>query len=106
VAALELPVVTPDAEPSWHLYVIRVRDAARRAAGFAALRAAGLGVQVHYEPVHLHPWFRDRGHGPGDFPLAEDYAARAVSLPMFPRMSDEDVDRAITTVRDVAKQVL
>ncbi|MCA9512451.1 MAG: DegT/DnrJ/EryC1/StrS family aminotransferase [Myxococcales bacterium] len=106
VTALELPVVEPGAEPGWHLYVVRVREAARRRAFFDALRARGLGVQVHYAPVHLLSLFRARGHREGELPRAEDFARRAVSIPLFPAMSDGDVARVVDAVHDAAREVL
>jgi perosamine synthetase len=106
LASLELPVVEPACEPSWHLYVVRVREAKRRRDFFEALRARGLGVQLHYAPVHLQPAFRARGFRAGQFPRAEDFAARALSLPLFPRMSDANVSRVIETVHAAARALL
>jgi perosamine synthetase len=104
--ALELPCTDPACEPSWHLYVVRVREAKRRRDFFEALRARGLGVQLHYAPVHLLPAFRARGSRAGMCPRAEDFAARALSLPLFPRMSDADVTRVIETVHAAARALL
>ena len=104
--SIELPAQRDHAEPAWHLYVVRVRDAARRDAFFDALTAKGLGVQVHYPPVHLHPLFADLGYRPGSCPIAEDYAARALSLPVFPAMENADVDFVIDCVTSAARSVL
>lgn len=105
IGGLELPTTEVGVEPSWHLYVIRVREAKRRDPLFDRLRAEGLGVQVHYRPVHLHPLFEDLGFTPGSCPVAEDYAARAISLPIFPAMGDDDLERVIEildrSVRDL-----
>jgi dTDP-4-amino-4,6-dideoxygalactose transaminase len=87
----------PGAESSWHLYVIRV-EAARRRAVFEALRADGIGVNVHYIPVHLQPWWRAQGFGPGDFPAAEEYYAGAISLPLYAGLSDADQARVVEGV--------
>ncbi|MEZ6015081.1 MAG: UDP-4-amino-4,6-dideoxy-N-acetyl-beta-L-altrosamine transaminase [Planctomycetota bacterium] len=106
VAQLELPHVRPGVESGWHLFVVKVHEAGRRRAFFDALRQAGLGVQVHYEPVHLQPYYRDLGHRPGECPLAEDFAARCVSLPLYPALSDSEVEHVIDTVRRVAEAVL
>jgi perosamine synthetase len=106
VAALELPHVDAANEPSWHLYVVRVREAKRRRDFFDALRERGLGVQLHYAPLHLQPVFRERGFARGQFPNAEDFAARAVSLPIFPRMSQQDSLRVIESVHETARAVL
>jgi len=90
-------------DSSWHLYVLRTRGIARKTF-FEQLRKAGLGVNVHYIPVHLQPWYRERlGYGPGDFPAAEAYYGSAVTIPLFPAMSDADVERVITTVLETAR---
>jgi UDP-4-amino-4,6-dideoxy-N-acetyl-beta-L-altrosamine transaminase len=103
---IEVPRVRPGAAPARHLYVLRVREAGRRLAFFGRLRERGLGVQVHYLPVYLHPYYRALGHEPGSCPRAEDIYARSVSIPIFPRMSDADVDRVIETVAAAAREVL
>lgn len=103
---IELPAVRDAVEPGWHLFIVRVRDAARRRPFFDALRERGLGVQVHYIPVHLHPFYRALGYRAGSCPVAEDLYARSVSLPIFPLMGDEQVDRVIATVHDVARDLL
>jgi perosamine synthetase len=90
---------------AYHLYVIRLElDHLRvdRAAVFAALRAEGIGVNVHYIPVHLHPFYRERfGTGPGLCPISEAAYAGILSLPMFPGMSDADVGDVISAVHKV-----
>lgn len=105
IDGVALPRVEADTEPGWHLYVIRVEQSRRRAF-FERLRERGLGVQVHYPPVHLHPYFRDLGHAPGECPRAEEFAARAVSLPIFPLMTDADAQRVVETVAAVAGEEL
>lgn len=105
-AALELPVTRPGAEPAWHLYPLRVRDASRRAAFVERLRALNLGVQVHYIPVHWHPVYQRLGLRRGMFPIAEDWYAREVSIPMYPKLSDAEVDSVIERVLEAARAVL
>lgn len=84
---------------AYHLYVIRV-EAGRRAEIFSNLRAAGIGVNVHYVPVHLHPYYRKRlGTGPGLCPVAEAAYEQIISLPMHPGLSDGDVEQVIEAVR-------
>ncbi|MDQ3691564.1 MAG: UDP-4-amino-4,6-dideoxy-N-acetyl-beta-L-altrosamine transaminase [Chloroflexota bacterium] len=104
--AIILPHVREGVEPGWHLFVVRVKDAARRRPFFERLQALGLGVQVHYIPVHHHPYYRELGFEPEACPVAVDYSARAVSLPIFPLLTDEEVDSVITTVRRAATDVL
>lgn len=107
VEQLILPTVADGVEPAWHLYVVRVAgDAARRRPLFDRLRALGLGVQVHYIPVYWHPYYRSLGYRRGLCPVAEDFYARAVSLPIFPKMTDADVDSAIERVRSAVADVL
>lgn len=96
---LQTPWRDPHAESAWHLYVIRLEDSARRRAVFEHLRAAGIGVNVHYIPVHLQPDYRRLGFAPGDYPVAEDYYARAITLPLYPGLSDADQDRVVAELR-------
>jgi perosamine synthetase len=100
------PVVRREVNPAWHLYPIRLdleKLGVDRAQFFRALRAENIGVSVHYIPVHLHPYYRDRfGYKGGEFPVAEDAYARLISLPMFHGMSDQDVKDVIQAVRKVA----
>lgn len=108
-AALEgLPLRRPGrqagASSSWHLYVVRLDDAARHRATFEALRAAGIGVNLHYIPVHLQPYYRDMGFGPGDFPAAEDYYARAISIPLHAGLTDAEQTRVVTALREVLER--
>ncbi len=99
------PKVREDVNPAWHLYPIRLRLenlSDGRAQIFRALRAENIGVSVHYVPVHLHPYYRDRfGYKPGAYPVAEDAYERLLSLPMFHGMSDQDVDDVIRAVSKV-----
>jgi UDP-4-amino-4,6-dideoxy-N-acetyl-beta-L-altrosamine transaminase len=92
---LQLPAVRDNVEPGWHLYVVRVVDTALRRPLVQALRAAGVRVQVHYIPVHYHPYYQRLGYERGTCPVAEDFYSRALSLPMFPAMTDDDVQRVI-----------
>lgn len=99
------PSVREEANPAWHLYPIRLDLqclTADRSQIFRALRAENIGVNVHYIPVHLHPYYRQRfGYRGGEFPVAEDAYARLISLPMFHGMSDQDVGDVIHAVRKV-----
>ena len=99
---LQLPVTTDGVEPAWHLYVVRMPDPATRRAFFDALRSRGLGVQVHYMLVYQHPYYRGLGYPAGLCPKAETYSSTALSLPMFPAMSDADVEHVVDRVREAA----
>lgn len=99
---LLLPTRLADRTSSWHLYAIEV-DAGRtdktRAEVFAALRAAKIGVNVHYIPIHTQPFYEALGFKAGDFPAAERYYAGAISIPLFPSMSHEQQDRVAATLK-------
>ena len=99
------PAVRPDANPAWHLYPIRLdleKLTADRAQIFRALRAENIGVNVHYIPVHLHPYYREQfGYKGGEFPVAEDAYTRLISLPMFHGMSDQDAEDVVVALRKV-----
>ena len=105
IPAVEPLGVRPNVSHAYHLYVIRLdleHLETSRALVFEALRAEGIGVNVHYIPVHLHPFYRARfGTGPGMCPVAEAAYERIISLPIFPRMTDDDVRDVITAVRKV-----
>ncbi|WP_219095690.1 UDP-4-amino-4,6-dideoxy-N-acetyl-beta-L-altrosamine transaminase [Pseudomonas sp. UMAB-40] len=99
---LTLPSAQPEAGSAWHLYVVRLQtdriNLSHRQV-FEGLRSAGVGVNLHYIPVHLQPYYRDLGFAEGDFPQAERYYDEAISLPMFPLLSDEQQDYVIEQLR-------
>lgn len=99
---LTLPSAQPEAESAWHLYVVRLQldriNISHRQV-FEGLRAAGVGVNLHYIPLHLQPYYRDLGFAEGDFPQAERYYAEAISLPLFPLLSDEQQDYVVEQLR-------
>lgn len=97
---LQRPGRSAGAQSAWHLYVVRLHDPARRGAVFAALRAAGFGVQVHYIPVHTQPYYRALGFQPGDFPHAEAHYRTAISLPLYPGLTESDQDRVAAVLRE------
>lgn len=92
------PVQTEDAYSAYHLYPVRV-PAADRQKVFQSLREAGIGVNVHYIPVHLQPYYRALGFQPGDYPVAERYYAEAISLPLYPTMSEAQQDQVVAALK-------
>jgi len=96
---LRLPQCREGADPMWHLYPLRIRDGRRRQL-FEHLRANDIGVQVNYLPVYWHPVYADLGYQRGMCPVAEDYYAQEISLPLFPALTDGDVDRVIDLIRE------
>jgi len=103
--ALEIPVTRPDVEHAWHLYVLRLRPEALRIDRdrfVEELKARNIGTSVHFIPIHVHPFYRDRyGYRPDAFPVALENFSRMVSLPLNPRLSDQDVADVVEAVRDV-----
>lgn len=95
---LKLPPRLADRRSAWHLYAVEI-DRARcdvpRARVFAALRDAGIGVNVHYIPIHTQPYWRELGWRAGDFPHAEAYYGSALSLPLFPALREDEQDRVV-----------
>ena len=88
---LSRPVQHPETRSSFHLYIIRL-STDRHLATFEALRAGGIGVNLHYIPVHLQPYYANLLFQPGDFPEAEAYYREAISIPLYAGMSDADQD--------------
>jgi perosamine synthetase len=100
-----LPRTRPDVNPAWHLYPIRL-DLPRLSVGrgevFKALRAENIGVNVHYIPVHRHPYYRDRfGYEGGEYPVAEAAYECLISLPIFHGMTDGDLEDVVRALRKV-----
>jgi dTDP-4-amino-4,6-dideoxygalactose transaminase len=94
---LTLPDTGADAASAWHLFVVHV-EVQRRRQVFEALRAAGIGVNVHYIPVHLQPDYAPLGFAAGQFPEAERHYREAITLPLYPAMSDADQDQVIAAL--------
>lgn len=105
----DLPLDCPAPAPrgglhAWHMFPIRIHETARadRDAVIAGLTVEGIGSSVHYRPLHELTYWRDRyGCSSGDFPVASRYFAGAVTLPLFPGMSDGEVDRVVAVLRDM-----
>jgi UDP-4-amino-4,6-dideoxy-N-acetyl-beta-L-altrosamine transaminase len=111
LAGVQIPQVsslgTCPPRVAWHLYVLQMDFAGlgqTRTQVMQRLRDQGVGTQVHYIPVHLQPYYRRRhGYGPGKCPVAEAYYERCLSLPLYPAMTDKDVEHVIRVVRKLAK---
>lgn len=102
LSAAELPVELGGYRHSYHLYSLRLRDTdvELRRAAVQCLLEDDICVNVHYIPVHLQPYYRDKfGYEAGDFPVAENHYARSVSVPMFPAMTEVEVERVIASVK-------
>jgi UDP-4-amino-4,6-dideoxy-N-acetyl-beta-L-altrosamine transaminase len=103
-----LPVTTPWQDPNgksaWHLYVIRLKlDKIRQShqQAFVVLREKGIGVNLHYIPVHTQPWYQKLGFETGQFPKSEQYYREAITLPLFPVMTKDEQDEVIGTLQNL-----
>jgi len=105
--ALELPVTRPEVEHAWHLYVLRLRPEALtidRDRFIQELAERNIGSSVHFIPIHLHPYYRDKyGFTPNTFPVAYDSYTRMLSLPLSAGLSDRDAGDVIEAVLDVVR---
>jgi len=106
--ALELPARRPEVEHAWHLYVLRMRPGAlgiQRDEFIEELRQRNIGSSVHFIPIHIHPYYRDKYHyQPDSFPVAYGNYQRMLSLPLNPRLADGDVHDVIDAVLDIVRQ--
>jgi len=107
---LEIPTARANVRHGWHLYVLRLnleKLAINRSKFFDAMREAGVHCSVHFIPLHLMPYYhKTYGLCPGDFPEAERQFERAISLPLYPAMTDQEVERVIAAVKQVTAQNL
>jgi dTDP-4-amino-4,6-dideoxygalactose transaminase len=105
--ALELPVERAHVEHAWHLYVLRVKPEALtigRDQFIEELKKRNIGTSVHFIPVHIHPYYRNKyGYRPEDFPVAYSNYQRMLSLPLHPRLTDGDVQDVIEAVLGIAQ---
>jgi len=100
----KLPTQLQDRASSWHLYVVELADEAKasRAEVFAGLREAGIGANVHYIPIHTQPHYARLGFKRGDYPHSERYYDRAITIPLFPAMTEEQQDFVVETLKRLA----
>ena len=96
-------VNTDDAYSALHLYPVRLHAPERRRAVFDAMRNAGIGVNVHYIPVHLQPYYQALGFREGDYPHAEAYYAGALSLPMYPDLTEAMQDQVVSAMANALR---
>lgn len=107
VKQVTTPFQDKESDSSWHLYIIKLDlDAlsVSRKEIFQALQAKNIGVNVHYIPVHLLPYYKEMGHKNGDYPIAEELYERIISLPLFPAMEEKDVQDVIDAVKETIRE--
>jgi UDP-4-amino-4,6-dideoxy-N-acetyl-beta-L-altrosamine transaminase len=99
----DLPVEKDHAQSAWHLYPIRLKDKykALKADLFAKMHEKGLGVQVHYIPVHIQPYYQQLGYEKNLCPNAMNFYEREISIPLYPSMTKEDINHVIQNVTDI-----
>ncbi|MXR19082.1 DegT/DnrJ/EryC1/StrS family aminotransferase [Halobacterium bonnevillei] len=105
IGGIEIPTVKDSVDPMWHLYAIEIDEAfpCSRGEFVRAMHAENIGVQVHYVPLHHHPHFQEvHGYSAEQFPVTNRLYDRLVSLPLHPGMSDEDHDRVVTAIHQIA----
>lgn len=106
--ALEIPVERPQVEHAWHLYPLRLNPQALtidRSRFIEELDRLNIGTSVHFIPIHLHPYYRDKyGYKPEDFPVAYHNYRRLFSLPLYPSLTAEDVEDVTGAVLEVASR--
>lgn len=103
---IETPTTKNDVQHSWHLYVIKLnleQLTIDRNQFIDKLKSRGIGTSVHFIPLHIHPYYRDTyGYKPEDFPVAHETFKRIITLPIYPKMTDQDVQAVIEEVSEVA----
>lgn len=97
VKGIQVPFQLEDVESGWHLYMIQLKHANRKQV-FEMMRAANIGVHVHYLPVYWHPYYQQLGYDKGLCPVAEEWYEKALTLPIHPSLTDEEIDYVIRTV--------
>lgn len=96
------PALPGGARHAHHVYAVRLADSDRRNAVIEGLRVRGLGTSVHFRPIHTFTYYADRyGHRPQDLPQATALSASLISLPLFPRMTEDDVDRVVAALTEL-----
>lgn len=104
IAGLTLPQERQGCRSSWHIYVLQFRE--NRNKIFDTLKDAGIGANLHYIPVYLQPYYQELGYRKGLCPKAEVYYSRALTLPLYPKMTDEEVEFVIQSVKKAVKKCL
>jgi len=96
--------ITESSRSAWHLYVVRLKATGFEARNqiFRNMRAAGIGVNLHYIPVHLQPFYQKMGFKKDDFPEVEQYYNQCITLPIHPSLGDSEVEYIATTLNDIA----
>jgi len=107
VEALEVPTERPEVDHAWHLYILRLNLETLKIGRnefIEELKKRNIGTSVHFIPIHIHPYYRDKyNYKPEDFPVAYSNYLRIISLPLYPKMTDQDVNDVIEAALDIVK---
>lgn len=105
---IETPVCGPEVQHAWHLYVIQLdleRLRINRGQFIETLKEQGIGTSVHFIPLHLHPYYRDNfGYAPDDFPKSTEVYQRIISLPIYPKMTESQIEHVVEAVRKTVQR--
>ncbi len=108
VPGIVLPIERAGTTHAWHLYVVRLQPEVltiSRDEFIVAMKERGIGTSVHFIPIHHHPYYRETyGWAPGDFPVADEAFETMLSLPLYTRMSEREVDRVVVAVDEIARE--
>lgn len=104
IPEITLPFVKPSVRHAWHLYTILL-NGINRNKFFKLMREKNIGVNVHYIPVYHHHYYREFDFKPKDFPITEDVFSRTITLPLYPRMSNEDVNDVVDAVKQTIREL-
>lgn len=99
-----LPSEKIEVRSSWHIFYLRIKNVLKRNEVFEQLKAKGIGAQIHYIPVHLHPYYRDNlGYREGDYPRAEAYYKATITIPLYPKMKSSEIYYVIKALKAIFK---
>ena len=99
ITELETPIVKPDIKPAWHIYTVLL-NGINRDEFFSKMREKNIGVNVHYIPIYRFSYYQEHfDFNPKDFPITEEVFSKVVTLPLFPKMGDKEVNYVINTVK-------
>lgn len=102
---VELPAPAVDGVSAWHLYIVRLHQPAKRLQVFESLRAAGIGVNVHYIPIHTQPYYQKLGFDWGQFPDAEQFYSQIISLPLFAGITPAQQQQVADALRQACSEL-
>jgi len=105
VLEIETPIVKPYVKPAWHIYTVLL-NGINRDEFFSKMRERDIGVNVHYIPIYRFSYYQEYfNFNPNDFPVTEEVFSKMVSLPLFPKMEDEEVIYVINTVKETINEI-